>query len=160
MTKTCKRGHLYEVGKGCKPCDSIVNKIWRQNNLERARGIRRKYYNLNKEKVKNTAKRWHEASPEKYRESHYKSAAKKRRLAYALDFRHFADLISDVCFYCGSTPDPFNGVDRVDNNRGYESNNVVTACVSCNLAKGTRSRKDFEAWVVRAATHITNHGSI
>jgi hypothetical protein len=36
-----------------------------------------------------------------------------------------------------------NGLDRVDNARGYESGNVVPCCDPCNRMKGTLSREAF-----------------
>lgn len=38
---------------------------------------------------------------------------------------------------------PLNGVDRVDNARGYEPENCVPCCYACNRAKGSMSYGEF-----------------
>ena len=47
----------------------------------------------------------------------------------------------------------FNGLDRVDSDKGYDLNNVVTCCIHCNIAKRDRPVKDFIAHI----TNIYNH---
>lgn len=42
-----------------------------------------------------------------------------------------------------------NGVDRVDNTKGYSIDNSVPCCKFCNIAKHTMSEGDFYAWVRR-----------
>lgn len=43
----------------------------------------------------------------------------------------------------------YNGVDRIDNAIGYTSDNCVTACKQCNLAKYTYSKEQFLVWAER-----------
>mgnify|MGYP000420341430 CR=1 FL=1 len=58
----------------------------------------------------------------------------------------FTSLVAKDCHYCGAAPSqrsyfgkriPFlvNGLDRVDNAKGYSSDNVVPCCRFCNTAK-------------------------
>lgn len=84
----------------------------------------------------------------------YRNNAHKRSLQFALSRPHFEDLISDNCFYCGTPPATVNGVDRVDNARGYVEDNVVTACARCNSAKLDSTRTEFEDWLLRAGKHL------
>jgi hypothetical protein len=37
----------------------------------------------------------------------------------------------------------FNGLDRIDNRKGYVSDNIVPCCSDCNLAKRDLSIKAF-----------------
>ena len=83
----------------------------------------------------------------------YRSVAKQYGHVWELPDALALDLMTDSCFYCGAVPSPVNGIDRVDNARGYEVNNVVTACRMCNVAKNKYSREAFETWVQRAAAH-------
>ena len=46
-----------------------------------------------------------------------------------------------------------NGIDRIDNNIGYESKNVVSCCKICNYAKSNMNYKDFILWIQKAAAH-------
>ena len=36
-----------------------------------------------------------------------------------------------------------HGLDRVDNEKGYSIDNVVTCCEQCNVAKSTQTYEDF-----------------
>jgi hypothetical protein len=49
------------------------------------------------------------------------------------------------CTYCGRTCSNThtNGIDRVDNTRGYILDNCVSCCSSCNIAKRTTNEKEF-----------------
>ncbi len=59
-------------------------------------------------------------------------------------------LITSECTYCGRLsgwPDTRNGIDRVDNHKGYHKDNCVTCCTVCNTGKGDRTLEEFMAWV-------------
>ena len=43
----------------------------------------------------------------------------------------------------------YTGIDRVDNARGYEKDNVVPCCETCNTAKRTMSVDELLEWVTR-----------
>lgn len=86
--------------------------------------------------------------------STYKWHAAKRELEFILSKEEFADLTSRVCFYCGSEPKQlfgvnlngqytYNGIDRLENNKGYTPENSVPCCGTCNDMKRTRSVEDF-----------------
>ena len=47
----------------------------------------------------------------------------------------------------------YNGVDRVDNDKGYIRDNIVSCCSDCNRSKGVLSKKDF----ITLARKITDH---
>lgn len=77
-----------------------------------------------------------------------------------LSFQEFIELSRKECFYCGVTPSNsmttsggsifiYNGLDRVDNERGHMRDNVVPCCIVCNTAKNNMSSNDFFAWVRR-----------
>ena len=88
-----------------------------------------------------------------------KLSAIKRGYSWGLEYEQCAEIMRQDCFYCGSHPnntrsDPsykgktnteytYNGIDRVDNNVGYELANVVSCCFQCNRAKGEMSVEDF-----------------
>jgi len=95
----------------------------------------------------------------KYRENHYKSGAKRRKLIWQLSFEEFMKMLYANCVYCGSTPflpvkrgcheRKSNGVDRIDSDLGYFTENCVACCRFCNLAKGDRTREEFLEWIER-----------
>jgi hypothetical protein len=92
----------------------------------------------------------------------YQFGAKKRGLVWGLSKERFRELTSGGCHYCGLAPAQiqipnggantgtyvYNGIDRVDNDKGYVEGNVVSCCTVCNKMKRTTSLKDFR-------THIT-----
>lgn len=87
---------------------------------------------------------------------HYKLSAAKRGYEFDLSKKQFRKLTKQQCFYCGTEPSRtirgqgktsgdyiYNGIDRVNNTKGYIRTNIVPCCFNCNSAKGTLSQKDF-----------------
>lgn len=93
--------------------------------------------------------------------THYKSSAKRRSLSITLSKEQFYTLTSSECHYCGEPPSKliksikagnpyiYNGIDRVDNNLGYDFANCVPCCSICNHAKHVLSYEDFTRWINR-----------
>lgn len=91
--------------------------------------------------------------------SSYITGAKNRNLSFNLTFEEAKSLFDSKCFYCGCLPyqkwtgtkrkyaetDGFvyNGIDRLNNNIGYEKSNCVSCCGKCNFAKGSLSYNDW-----------------
>lgn len=86
----------------------------------------------------------------------YKSAAKKRGRDFKLDKERFAELVLSSCHYCGGADDPINGIDRVDNEKGYIEGNVVPCCKTCNYRKREADYNEFVAWARRVTEHLSN----
>lgn len=89
----------------------------------------------------------------------YQSGARKRGYDWNLSVDEFTDLTSQDCHYCGYPPDygkntfRYNGLDRLDNNKGYNLDNVVPCCWICNKAKGSLSYDEFRKWIFRVSEH-------
>ncbi len=73
----------------------------------------------------------------------YKQAARKRNLTFNLSEQEFSSLVSGPCNYCGELLGQHNGIDRVDNSLGYEIENCVSCCATCNLMKRDMGRQQF-----------------
>ncbi len=75
-------------------------------------------------------------------------SAKRRNLKFNINYEIYEKLISLPCDYCKS--DIYNemgvGLDRLDNNKGYTTSNVVPCCGNCNL--GRTNRYTHEEWKV------------
>lgn len=90
----------------------------------------------------------------------YKLSALRREKEWNLSEQEVFDLIVQDCSYCGLVPSTdmklsahpdfrYTGIDRVDNDRGYEKDNVVPCCETCNAAKRTMSVDELLTWVAR-----------
>lgn len=75
----------------------------------------------------------------------YKRGAKNRSYEFNLSEDQFRDIIGRNCFYCGippmqvtsfknsNGPYTYNGIDRVNNSKGYTLDNCVACCKKCNV---------------------------
>lgn len=87
--------------------------------------------------------------------SYYKRNAEKRDIEFKLSEKDCIDLMKQSCHYCGREPFNklkaknsygefvFNGIDRIDNTKGYESDNVVPCCKHCNSMKKDLTTEEF-----------------
>lgn len=107
--------------------------------------------------------------------------AARRGIVFTLSLEEFLRITGSSCHYCGikwSSDYPktiyadnfkkknligkmklngtykHNGIDRVDSNIGYVSDNCVPCCKDCNFAKQQMSREQFREWIVRAYKHL------
>ena len=51
----------------------------------------------------------------------------------------------------------YNGIDRIDNTKGYLSDNCVSCCSHCNTAKMQMTYEDFRKWVTAVYERISTH---
>lgn len=89
---------------------------------------------------------------------------------FEITFEQFLNLTAQPCTYCGNQPETsawngrangsfvYNGLDRVDNDRGYTIDNVVACCGLCNLMKRGLSVSDFIKQCRRIADHAAQGG--
>ncbi|WHZ03402.1 hypothetical protein QNH48_01505 [Neobacillus sp. YX16] len=116
--------------------------------------------------------------------NHYHSSVVKRtkQLGFTdiISFEEFKYFIQLPCHYCG---DPFsamlkdrdsgrklhvlpeaaiwvNGLDRVENKKGYIINNVVPCCTHCNKAKGELSYEEFRALILKIYQVFVVNGGV
>ncbi len=88
-----------------------------------------------------------------------------------VSLEEFKTLCTKECYYCGQLPKRVNavmaqkfmsadgkarqwieanGLDRVDNSRGYTKDNVRSCCIRCNKAKLDQTENDFYLWLEKA----------
>jgi hypothetical protein len=156
----------------------ISQKLWRQKNKETIKQYKTLYDQQNKEKVKEYHKNWHQINKENinqhkrekykrltpeqlnerriYRTSpfivcnEYQRSAKRRGYEWNLNLEQVTFLIESACFYCGRMPDEKkNGIDRFDNEKGYDSSNIVPCCTACNTSKMTDSAEEYIARCIK-----------
>lgn len=91
----------------------------------------------------------------------YQRSAKRRGYYFNLSYDEFYSLAKSNCHYCGTEPirkivhnhsvdtEIINGIDRVDNNKGYDIDNVVPCCTTCNFAKHSMSYEEYMSYLRR-----------
>lgn len=97
----------------------------------------------------------------------YKRTALSRGYVFDLSFDAFMFITSSICFYCGKEPSQitkakgkgygnytYNGVDRLDNTKGYTLENSVACCMLCNRSKNVMS---YAEYIAHCHTVITTH---
>ena len=95
----------------------------------------------------------------------YQKSAQENNRDWELSTFIFRHLSKGNCHYCGRKPQyisrrpdknknyekhteyEYNGVDRLDNTKGYTVDNCVSCCKICNMAKSDMLYNDFIDWV-------------
>lgn len=86
-----------------------------------------------------------------------KYKAVQRGKEWSLSNMEAYKLIISKCHYCGLEPNwPTSrvGIDRVENNKGYQLLNCVPCCFTCNSAKGELTREQFLNWIRKIHNHL------
>lgn len=98
----------------------------------------------------------------------FKNQAKKRNIDLMLSYAEWYELTQQPCHYCGAektnthkscktgTPFRYNGIDRKNSAKGYNPENCVASCVTCNMAKRLMDEQEFVQWITRTYIHINN----
>lgn len=108
--------------------------------------------------------------------SHLKRRHQKKKYGgTVISFDTFKKLSLSNCNYCGleyskeiedrlsesnqnkllsETVVKCNGIDRIDNLKGYTVKNSCTCCKFCNTAKSTMSVKEFQVFIKRIYNHM------
>jgi hypothetical protein len=75
----------------------------------------------------------------------YLNRAQNKNLEFSLTKEDFDKFIYDKCYYCDkhTSNTHINGIDRKNNNFGYNSDNCVTCCSQCNYMKGSLNDTEF-----------------
>jgi hypothetical protein len=68
----------------------------------------------------------------------YILSARNRNYTMALEFNDFKTMVLSECYYCQYIKEgEVNGIDRLNNSIGYEKDNCVPCCETCNMMKHT-----------------------
>jgi len=105
----------------------------------------------------------------RHRMRDYKKRAKSLDYTFEIDEIEFTCLTQENCYYCGSPPLNIvkarhnngdyvcQGLDRVDNTKGYTIDNVVPCCAKCNWMKRDMDRN---SWFEHMASILKHTGHI
>lgn len=97
----------------------------------------------------------------------YKYRSKQRGIEFTLSKEQFIRVCQNSCHYCGASPTAddsdhnrlngkwkHNGLDRIDNTKGYLLSNIQACCFSCNKLKSNRDEKDFLSKIAQISIHL------
>ena len=137
---------------------------WYEKNKDNLKEKTKEYKLKNKEKLKEARKKredairagtWQKRSSganfARRRLNVYKQNAKEDGREWTLTDEEALNLITGMCHYCGASPNKTNGIDRKDNSKGYKAMNVVSACWTCNRMKWTMKQEDFISHIKKVA---------
>lgn len=95
-----------------------------------------------------------------------KRSAVIRSIGWQITESEFHEIAQKPCHYCGTVQSNckkgkyglygeyrYNGIDRMNSNRGYVAGNMVPCCWQCNRAKCNNSVEEFLSWARRLVQH-------
>ena len=125
--KTRKDGGIMYRGE-CKKCRCEKTKIHRKNNIEHYRA-----YDKSDERIAMKKQNYIDNPNQRYDKC--RRNAKKRGYEFLLTMEEYEKLTrNQYCYLCNQKFN-YTGLDRVNNNRGYEIGNVLPCCRLCNSGK-------------------------
>jgi hypothetical protein len=84
----------------------------------------------------------------------YKYRAQERNLEWDLTEQQVFNYFDSVCGYCGEHDSKGRcGIDRIDDTKGYTTDNTCACCCMCNYMKGQLSYDDF----INTARNVLNN---
>lgn len=106
----------------------------------------------------------------------YIQGATDRNIEWNLSPDDFLNIVTRDCYYCGASPTvrskrigrarkdgffdtPVNGIDRIDSSKGYEKDNCITCCSTCNYMKQVHSQEEFLLQIQKIYHHLFSKGS-
>jgi len=136
----------------CKECENARHKKWREENPD----YNKKWKKENPEKVRAYDKKWKKENPEKVRAINRLKNSKRRAQKLNTQVEVITDeLLKEYwsqegidpqrCFYCEDRP--YEHLEHcIPLSRGgtHTKDNLVPACASCNLSKGTKTPDEWE----------------
>ena len=162
-----------------KPERIAVKNAWKEENYEKVAETWQKSRNNRlvtvgeEEFLKRNAEdaqRWRDNNPEKVAEnnktrkenidihySNYQRTAGNKNLQFEFTIDEFKELVKMPCHYCGVIQDHgFNGIDRMNQQNGYITDNCVSCCQMCNYVKKSLYIDTFLKRIEHIL-HINNH---
>jgi hypothetical protein len=81
----------------------------------------------------------------------YIGSAKSRKLANTLSIEQFMQIVNKPCYLCGkiNSDTHKNGIDRINNDIGYDIGNIISCCYDCNMLKFVYNINEFMIHLLR-----------
>jgi len=152
----------------CKECGKVT--IQRKDEFNRKGKLCRacKYKIYRKKKAKEKTIQDLEIIATKCIKGKLRKRYSHKGLGCNISIEELHKLFKENCHYCNSEPNNcyhyknkynkydffYNGLDRVDSNKGYTLDNVVPCCKICNIAKSDMSYKDFINYIKKVYENL------
>lgn len=149
---------MYQEKDLCTLCNK--NRIVMKN---MCRSCYKKNYNSkNRDRINEKARKWSKehrdqtklyARTPKAKFQNIRSSARSRKLSFTITESEYIEIIKSPCYYCEgffSLPECGGGLDRLDNNLGYDLNNVVSCCTICNRTRNDNWSPEEAKIIIRA----------
>jgi hypothetical protein len=139
-----------------------TKKQWRENNPDKVKEYLAKHrasekYINRQDKRNRVLREYRTNNPKKfqvynerrkqdieYKLSYYKRRAEKKSFDWSITDEYALQLFTEQCYYCNCfSISTINGIDRVDNDKGYIEDNVVSCCTECNMIKCETNIEEF-----------------
>jgi hypothetical protein len=162
-TRIVSRASLLRCTSACKEC-SNKNRGWFGRKIEEINSEE-----LNKKEVfypKPSIRKEYGYSSMHQLYLSYKAGAKNRGFEFKLNEDEFKKITSSKCFYCGCLPNRvkkngtnygeynFNGIDRIDSDKGYTIDNCIPCCTTCNFMKRKMPMQEFLSCIIQIYNHL------
>lgn len=121
----------------CRRCDKPLDKTCTYVTCHRCRKGK------NRKRSRQSEARKRRTLPSRFARS--RRAAKQRGKSWSLTFEQYEVLAVLPCHYCTGLlgkVEAGSGLDRIDNDKGYEPGNVLPCCTFCNLFRADRLTVD------------------
>lgn len=146
---------------------AIMDRKYTQSHKEKIQEYQKEYRETHKASNAEYQKQYREKNKERlaeYKKSPhvrymvYQRNSENRNLSFDISEEEFIEISQLPCVYCGEYSDTyngerFNGIDRIDSNIGYQKDNCVPCCATCNRMKMDDSITD---WVNKMIQIIDN----
>lgn len=187
-TKTCESCKDYERKYRKNNAERIKkrDREYRKNNAERIREYQQEYRERNADRINEYQQEYYERNVEQkkeyrernadknkeYQKEYYttvhgkfikiRNSAHRRSINFEITEEFVGDLTNQECFYCGTetTESLRNGIDRLDNTKGYVENNCRSCCGTCNNMKQCLDPLTFVERCSQVSSHNGFDGAV
>lgn len=113
------------------------HRSWYENNKEHARQKNKEWVANNREKRNECLRKYRTSLKGRFGE--IRKQSRQRGKSFNLTFEQYSEVVSQPCHYCnyklGKPVAAGSGIDRINNEIGYEPTNVISCCKTCNAIK-------------------------
>jgi hypothetical protein len=114
----------------------------------------------------------------RYQYAQIQKRHRKKPKSTIISVEEYISIVCSPCYYCecessieledrrcwtkskgliSDTKVKINGIDRINSDIGYTSENSVPCCKYCNTAKNVFTREEFKQWIVRAYNYYASN---